>query len=167
MADIDRERHDQDRHRDHVSHRARREAVMAVRHQLVPGEGHPKLWQPWEKLIKEAEQRMRVEVSAALKDYEADLTAAGGVLDLAEVTAREAGDAITRTAYAALAKQLEAAADAVKAIIEPARQAYDRETTRAADDFAGALDVARGAYERAIRDAQQAQQLASHTITAA
>jgi hypothetical protein len=152
---------------EHGSAGARRAAVMAARHHQVPGDGHPRVWQPWAKLIKEAEQRMRTEVDAALREYEAALGAAGQVLDLADTIAREAEERTARAAWEALTRQLDAAADAAAAILGPARGAYEREVGRASDDYQAAIGVARRAFERAIADAQAAEQLAGQARPAA
>lgn len=117
------------------------------------------MWRPWKTVMDEASNRLRVEVTDALKRLEDDNARAGAILDAAASLSEIAVRRIVDAAWAAWHRQMDAAEQAAEAVLQPAQAAYEQATTQAQTRYAQAVDTAKRAWDRTLRDAQQAEDL--------
>lgn len=136
---------------------ARRTAVEATRTTPVTPQQAAAGWRPWEAAVTQAENRMRTEIVAALRELEAANGAAGVILDRADADAAELGGQLRDAAWAAWHKYTAEADRLEQAILDPARRAYDQATTEAKARYDQAIATAQAAYQREIDAATDAQ----------
>ena len=128
---------------------------------------HPALWQPWAVVLAHAEDRLRVEITQALRVYDHSVSEAGHLLDVAYSEAAEIAGQLEEAAFRAWSRGMQTAAEASARILNPALKAYTDAIDRAHTDFDRALGSAETAYKQVVADTGRAKSDAPPATSAA
>lgn len=118
---------------------------------------HATVYQPWVKLLAQAETRYKTEITAALNDLDRSTAEAGRLLDQAATMAAEASSHLEQAAWSAWAKYMGMADDTRNSVLDRARTAYDQVITHARNQYDNALSDAERTYRAIAQDATRAQ----------
>lgn len=128
---------------------------------------HPALWQPWAPVLAHAEDRLRVEITQALRAYDHAVGEASTLLDVAYSEAAEVAGQLEDTAFRAWSRGMQTAAEASARILGPALKAYTEAIGQAHTDFDRALGSAETAYKQVVTDTGRAKTDAPPAASAA
>lgn len=141
----------------HPSPAVQRAAVVAGKTLASAPAPDQSVYQPWERLLAQADSRYKAELTTAIRNLEHAQAAAGQLLDRAAAMAAEAGAQLEAMAWAAWDKYMAAADDTRNQILERARHGYDQAITYARNQYAAALADAESTYQGIVNDANRAQ----------
>lgn len=142
-------------------------SVTAARAETAATTTHPATWAPWDRVVSDAQARMRVELQHALVMYDREIRAAGKILDTAVAIAADVSGHLEAEAWAAWQATMDTASKAGQAILGPAEQAYGAAVTRASEAFNRAITTAQAAYNTELTDANKAKTLGQQVMPAA
>lgn len=141
----------------HPSPTVKRGQVVATRSGSTAAAPHESVYAPWEKLLSQADARLKTEITAALRELEGETAEAGQILDRAYSMAAESAGALEHAAWAAYEKYMAAADDTRSAILTPATAHYDSLIAAATARYNKALDDARRTYNSIVNDVNKAK----------
>lgn len=140
-----------------TSNTVARNAVIAARQVSAANPPHTAVWQPWERVIADAEARLKTETTAALAELDRRANEAAQLLNVAYATAASPAAALRKTAWDTWHRYMSMADDLLTSVIQPATAAYDSQIAEARAAYDAALGDAVGAYTKMLDAANRAK----------
>lgn len=150
---------------DRPSPAVKRAQVVATRSAASSPAAQAAVYRPWDTLLRQADARLKTELTAALRELEQGTAVAGTLLDTAYSMAAEAAQALENAAWAAWHKYMAAADDTRNTIIGRAVTAYDEQIKAMHTRYNKSISDAETTYKTLADDASRAQTAAKSIVS--